>query len=70
MFNLSQTADFVSVKSPYDRDFVAAARSIGGKWDRVKGLWVFPSNLIDEVRQIMLINYHTTGESSEVKLSS
>ena len=68
MIKLSQTADSVAVKSPYDSDFVAAARSIGGKWDREQGLWVFPSNLIDEVRQIMMANYHTTGESPEVKL--
>ena len=66
MIKLSQTADSVAVKSPYDSDFVAAARSIGGKWDREQGLWVFPSNLIDEVRQIMMANSSTNIRTPRV----
>ena len=67
MIKLSQTADSVTVKSPYNSDFVAAARSIGGKWDKTQGFWVFPSEVIDEVRQITMNSYHTNGEEPEVK---
>jgi Trp operon repressor len=50
-----------SVQSPYDRDFVAKAKTIGGKWDGTKKAWTFDARDEDRVRDLCRQVYGTDG---------
>jgi len=45
----SEKAGEVAVASPYNGDFVAGARKLGGRWDKREGVWVFPLEAHGEV---------------------
>ena len=50
-----------SVFTPFNRDFVAAIRSVGGrKWDADDKCWTVPEESLPQVRQIMMDVYGET----------
>lgn len=42
----------ISVKSPYDANFIGKARKIGGQWDRYRKLWIFPACRLEDVNSL------------------
>lgn len=51
MIQIKRTDTGVAVQSPYHEDFVRAARSLGGKWD--KPFWHFDSRDSARVEQLL-----------------
>ena len=50
-----------SVFTPFNRDFVAAIRNVGGrKWDADDKCWTVPAETLPQVRQIMMDVYGET----------
>ena len=41
-YQLSNIGDKIVVKAPYNKEFVAQARALGGKWNGVERSWQFP----------------------------
>ena len=64
-----------SVFTPFNRDFVAAIRNVGGrKWDGESKCWTVPEESLPQVRQIMMDVYGETdlpdaGGSVTVKVT-
>ncbi len=52
----------IEVVTPYDRDFVAKARNLRGKWDKAKEAWIFDDSIEDYVKKALIDVYGTTGE--------
>jgi hypothetical protein len=42
----------IIVTSPYNRQFVAAAKQTAGKWDDAYKAWIFPAETAERVREI------------------
>jgi hypothetical protein len=53
--------DKIKVITPYNSKFVAKARNLRGKWEG--GAWWFDDSLLDYVRETMIENFGTTGET-------
>ena len=50
-----------SIYTPFNRDFVAAIRNVGGrKWDGENKCWTVPEEALPEVRKIMMDVYGET----------
>jgi len=50
-----------SVKSPFDREFVTEAKTIGGRWDAANKAWTFDARDEDRVRDLCRQVYGTDG---------
>lgn len=55
-----------SVQSPYDSEFVAKAKTIGGKWDGTNKAWTFDARDEDRVRTLCREIYGTDGNPVEM----
>ena len=56
-----------AVASPYNRDFVAKCREVGGRFDRNTKEWVFPNEMRDSIEESLADIYGwTNGEVQEV----
>ncbi len=59
---ITQTADGkISVLSPYNADFPADAKRLGGRWSGQR--WVFPGHAAAEVRALVIEHYGTDGQT-------
>lgn len=54
----------LSVASPYNSNFVAAAKRLGGKWSN--GAWVFDARDEQRVRDLCRTTYGTDGVASDL----
>jgi len=55
------TKDGVAVVSPYNREFVARAKSLAGVWDSTSRTWVFPAEVVGDVRAALRDVYGEDG---------
>ena len=68
MIRITQTADKVELASPYHPDLPAAAKSLGGKFDRQGKTWVFDARDYDRVRELARSIYGTDGTADTVSV--
>lgn len=54
----------IKVESPYNKDFIARAKQIQGKWS--SPYWVFPEENRDEVKELLIECYGECGQLGEV----
>jgi len=53
----------IGVSSPFNGDFIAKARGLGGKWDGVSQRWMFPASEEAALRALCIEIYGTdSGE--------
>lgn len=50
-FSIEKREDKVAVFTPYNKEFVAKMRQMGGKWDG--DAWIVPADVIESVREAM-----------------
>lgn len=65
--------DYCVTRTPYHRDFVTAARGLGGNWDSSAKEWRFPISQWDLVQELVRRCYpnpivHTPGELAMLKV--
>lgn len=51
----------IEVKAPYNNDFRAAAKSLGGRWNGTDKSWVFPAHRQSDVARLAEKHYGTTA---------
>lgn len=56
----------LQVFTPYSNEFVAKARSAGGKWSSSRTCWVFDARSIAVVKEILIDCYGTDGSPCEL----
>lgn len=56
----------ISVESPYNADFVKAARDMGGRWDGSSSSWLFDRRDEADVKALCMKIYGTDGDMSDV----
>lgn len=61
--HISQTQTTVSVTSPFNTEFVAKARKLGGKWN--SSAWVFDARDEERVRELCREYYGSDGISEQ-----
>jgi hypothetical protein len=66
----------ITVASPYNTDFTAGAKAIGGRWDQISRRWTFPAEHEAHVRALCTTVYGTcdgapkpTREGLEARLA-
>lgn len=42
----------ITVKAPYNKNFVKAAQALGGRWNGVERVWQFSASMADDVKKI------------------
>ncbi len=52
----------------YNKEFIKASRNLGGKWDKENKSWVFPSDIKEEVENILYDFYGYGNEKVDVKI--
>ena len=52
-FAITISGDKALVASPYNPDFVAQVKAMGGRWDSAKRCWAVNAQAADAVRQVM-----------------
>ena len=69
MLKITVADGIANVYTPYNAEFVAAIKKLGGaKWSREGGCWKIPENRIPEVREIMQRIYGETDQKSDKKV--
>lgn len=53
----------IEVVTPYNKEFVAKARNLRGKWSKSKNTWIFDDSIEEYVKQALIECYGTTGEN-------
>jgi len=61
---VTQNQNKVIVESPYNYQFVKAARAAGGQWDKAARVWVFEDEGIDIIRDLVRRHYGMTGDEA------
>ena len=49
MINIAEHNGKLTVSTPYDKDYIAKARDLGGKWQSAEKVWSFNSELREDV---------------------
>lgn len=69
---ITVTGDHAALYTPYNADFVARIKSIGGaRWNPTLGAWTIPSNMVDAARELMRCVFgvdDTTTECNPITL--
>lgn len=60
---VEQSGNYLSVTSPYNPDFPASARHLGGRWDAGRKVWSFDARDESAVRQALRETYGTDGSA-------
>ena len=62
-YQLSSVGDKIVVKAPYNKDFVAKARALGGRWNGVERAWQFDPAMASNVSKVCEAVYGGRGDS-------
>jgi excisionase family DNA binding protein len=62
MISIKTDGSKLYVESPYNIEFVKAARDLGGRWDGARKAWGFASKNEAHVRKLLTDCYGTTGD--------
>lgn len=52
-YRITRNADKANIYTPYNKDFVARIKVMGGRWDGSKKCWTVNAEIIDDVRKAM-----------------
>lgn len=61
---ITQESNRISVSSPYNKDYVARAREMGGKWSPTEKTWTFDEAVRDELMAELFTRYGYTGDDN------
>lgn len=61
---ITQENNRISVSSPYNKDYVARAREMGGKWSPTEKTWTFDEAVKDELMAELFTRYGYTGDDN------
>lgn len=53
MISVNEINGMLVTKTPYNKDYIAAAKAAGGRWDAEAKAWVFPSASRPKVREMV-----------------
>ena len=72
-YTITRIEDKAEIYTPYNKDFVARIKVMGGRWDGTKKCWAVNSEIIDDVRKVMREIYGrddtSNGETVSVELT-
>ena len=59
---VTERRDYIDVKSPFNEDFIADAKELGGRWDGGDRVWRFRRDLREHVYDLLFDHYDWTPE--------
>jgi hypothetical protein len=55
----------VAVQSPYHAEFVCRSRAMAGKWDASRRAWIFPVEVLEQVRTLLRDTYGRDNQPTD-----
>jgi len=66
--SMNVKGDEVIVSSPYNSSFLSKAKALRGKWNSVEKTWIFPTDLLKEVQDLLRSIYGFGEETVDVEI--